>query len=93
MGLVICLRKIMILHQFYIIIVDCMKDVTVVTLSHSPGRAGMRQGEFETVKNFSLSHSPGRAGVRQGEFDRTKNLFSVYYPYQVLSHLCLFLNA
>jgi hypothetical protein len=55
MGLVISLSQVMILHQFYIIIVDCMKDVTVVTLSHSPGRTGMRQGEFETVKKISES--------------------------------------
>jgi hypothetical protein len=67
MGLVISLSQVMILHQFYIIIVDCMKDVKVVTLSHSPGRAGMRQGEFETVKkNFTESFAgacrcaPGR---------------------------------
>jgi hypothetical protein len=72
MGLVISLSQVMILHQFYVIIVEfehVASIMKVVILSNPLQHVVVRQGELQLSKQFFflLRHSLQRVATRQGE--------------------------
>lgn len=95
MGLVISLSQVMILHQFYVIIVELehvASIMKVVILSNPLQHVVVRQGELQLSKQFFFTetlaaaccNSPGRVVTEPEIFKFSPlNLF----------HWCLFFNA